>query len=105
MTAFTDAAAVCFADPNFGVDGFFTAPPAAPIAVRIIFARRDEAVELGFPVEVRAPGWEAHISKALVPSRPRVDVDLLNANGITYRIRDVAGDVEQTDWRLDVIEA
>jgi len=105
VTAFDGAAATLFADPNFGVDGFFTAPPAAPVAVRIIFARRDEAVELGFPVEVRAPGWEAHIPKATVPERPRADIDLLDAGGTTYRIRDVAEDVERTDWRLDVIEA
>ena len=104
MSVFDEAAATLFADPNLAVDGFFTAPPAAAVAVRIIFARRDEAVELGFPVEVRAPGWAAWISKALITTRPRVDVDYVTAAVVDYRIRDVAEDVERTAWALDVIE-
>jgi hypothetical protein len=104
MTVFDDALGRLFAEPAWAEAGTYRAPPAAPVPVTVYRARHDPLIALD-AVQVRAPGWEAHVSQAEVPVRPRPGTDTLTISSVVYAIRDVEEDAERTEWRLAILEA
>ena len=74
--------------------------------VRAVLAFHNDAVGLGpFDMDVRAPGHEARIGQALLPTKPAVGDTLEVTTGRhvgTYSVKDVAEDLERADWLVDL---
>lgn len=77
----------------------------APLPCSVILSYHDEVAPLaGFDSEVRAPGWEAQLKQAEVPTRPpRGETITLTETGQVFTIRDVQADIERAAWVCDVI--
>ena len=101
MTAFAAATNVLFSDPNLSGTGTFTPFGGAPVSVRVIPWQQEEGT-IVFGVTVQNPGRGFAISQADLPSRPRKRDQLLYGGTLYTCKADARGDVEGSQWTLDV---
>lgn len=90
MTAFALAAAALHADAHLAQAATYTPPGAnpAPVACRVILAEREDGAELGGIVRETV----ATLRLAEVPAP--VEGATLAVGGVTWRVRNVARDIE-----------
>lgn len=101
MTVFAAAENVLASDPNFALTGTFSPLSGTPAAVRVVPWQQEEVTDV-FGAKVRNPGRGFKIPQADLPTRPRKG-DRLTVGVTTYTCKaDAAGDLEGTEWTLDV---
>jgi hypothetical protein len=90
----------------YGDDCLYTPAGGAALAVRAVCAFHNDAVSLGpFDMDVRAPGHEARVGQALVPTKPAIGdgFQVLTGRHVgTYTIKDIAEDLERAEWLVDL---
>jgi hypothetical protein len=101
LNDFAAAAHVLATDPNGSAAGTYTPLGGVPVTVRVMPWQQEEVVAFG-GVRMAAPGRGFKVLQADVPVRPKTH-DTLLVDGRSYRIkRDALGDLEGTEWALDV---
>lgn len=84
-------------------EAIFTAPPGAPIPVRIVWVWNDPEIRLaGLQTSSRNGARRAEVQQSAIPKpRPKVDT-LAVAGGPAKVIQDVQEDEQRTVYRLDL---
>ncbi|BBK30308.1 hypothetical protein EDC65_2246 [Stella humosa] len=93
---------VLFASPVLSLAATYTAPAAAPVAVRVIRCRGDALARLG-EVGINRPADLFDLRAADVPVPIRGAALAVTEGGVTaqYQVRAVTPDTSRLVWRLD----
>jgi hypothetical protein len=100
MTAFSAALEVLFADPNIGVEAFYTTEGGAPILVRAVARRADAVTEFG-DARLWSETTRVDLRVADVPN-PRPG-DRIEIDGDAFLIQgEPVRDRERLAWTVDL---